>query len=177
MCINKEFYLSNDYKIYLISFKKQQILLIKFLNKFTQVFKLSSFLFVDKKKNKLSIYVKSEIFYKELLAFCTVFFTVLKKSKKMYKKTLVLKGMGFKTNLSENLLQFKLGFSHFVNIQIPSNVLICVKKNIITFESYNLVLIGNLTHKVRSLKFPNSYKSKGFWYKNERRILKNIKKA
>jgi hypothetical protein len=30
---------------------------------------------------------------------------------------------------------------------------------------------------VRSLKFPNSYKSKGFWYKNERRILKNIKKA
>jgi large subunit ribosomal protein L6 len=177
MYITKDFYLSKDYKIYLISFKNHQILLIKFLNRFIRIFKLPKFIFLNKQENKLSIYTKSQRFEKELISFCNVLFTTLKNAKKMYKKTLILKGLGFKTNFSENVLQFKLGFSHLVNLRISPNILICVKKNIITFESYNLALIGNLTNKIRSLKFPNTYKAKGFWYKNENRILKNIKKT
>ena len=89
----------------------------------------------------------------------------------------MLKGLGLKISFLENILRLKLGFSHLISIKIPFNVLIFIKKNVITFESYDLSLIGNVATKIRGLKFPNSYKQKGFWYKNERRTLKHIKKT
>jgi ribosomal protein L6P/L9E len=52
-----------------------------------------------------------------------------------------------------------------------------VNKNILTFEGFDPVAVGNFANKVRSLKFPDVYKGKGFWYKNEVRSLKEIKKT
>ena len=51
-----------------------------------------------------------------------------------------------------------------------------IQKNIISVEGSDSVVVGNFTNKIRSLKIPDSYKGKGFWYKSEKEKLKEIKK-
>lgn len=104
----------------------------------------------------------------------------LKNLEKPFKKQLVLKGLGFKAEISKDssCLELKLGFSSVVKVSIPKDeVLVSVNKNILTFEGFDPVAVGNFANKVRSLKFPDVYKGKGFWYKNEVRSLKEIKKT
>ena len=97
----------------------------------------------------------------------------------LVKKKLKLKGLGLKMNLSSDSksLEFKLGFSHSILLEIPTkNIHINIQKNIISIEGVDSVEVGNFTNKIRSLKFPDSYKGKGFWYKSEKEKLKEIKK-
>ena len=104
----------------------------------------------------------------------------LKNLEKPFKKQLVLKGLGFKAEISKDssCLELKLGFSSVVKVSIPKDeVLVSVNKNILTFEGFDPVDVGNFANKVRSSKFPDVYKGKGFWYKNEVRSLKEIKKT
>lgn len=104
----------------------------------------------------------------------------LKNLEKPFKKQLVLKGLGFKADLSKDssFLELKLGFSCLIKIGIPKHeVSVSINKNILTFEGFDPVAVGNFARKVRSLKFPDAYKGKGFWYKNEIRVLKEIKKT
>ena len=99
---------------------------------------------------------------------------------KPFKKQLVLKGLGFKAEVLDNssMLELKLGFSSLVKVSIPKDeVLVSVNKNTLTFEGFDPVAVGNFANKIRSLKFPDVYKGKGFWYKNEVRSLKEIKKT
>ena len=44
-------------------------------------------------------------------------------------------------------------------------------------EGFDKVTVGNFVNKIRNLKFPDSYKGKGFWYKNEVIKLKEINKT
>jgi len=48
--------------------------------------------------------------------------------------------------------------------------------NVLTVEGFESYKVGNFLEKVRKLKKFDSYKGKGFWYKNEARTLKEIKK-
>jgi large subunit ribosomal protein L6 len=99
---------------------------------------------------------------------------------KPYKKQLVLKGLGFKADISKDskYLELKLGFSCLVKVKIPQDkVFVSINKNTLTFEGFDSVAVGNFATKVRSIKFPDAYKGKGFWYKNEVRTLKDIKKT
>jgi large subunit ribosomal protein L6 len=104
----------------------------------------------------------------------------LKSFEKPYRRTLILKGLGLKANLINNnkTLELKLGFSNILYVSVPNDsFLVHINKNNITFESYNLVELGNFIAKIRSLKVPNVYKGKGIWYKNEIQTLKVIKKT
>ena len=108
----------------------------------------------------------------------TSFLNWLQSFEKPIVKKLLLKGLGLKaTLLSLEHLELKLGFSHVVNIKIPSQLLVSVKKNTINIEGYDSVLLGNFLHKIRILKAPNVYKGKGIWYKNELKTLKVVKKT
>jgi ribosomal protein L6P/L9E len=103
----------------------------------------------------------------------------LKNIKRLYRKSLFLKGLGYKVSISDDkkFLQLKLGFSHNVSIEIPSSRLIVkLNKNFITIEGFDPVEVGNFASKIRCLKTPDSYKGKGVWYKNEIRTLKELKK-
>jgi len=94
-------------------------------------------------------------------------------------KKLILKGLGLKAQLdgTQSILELKLGFSHEIKIGFSKQDFnISVHKNIISVEGFNLEKINNFLHKIRLLKFPNAYKGKGIWYKNETRIYKVIKK-
>jgi len=75
-------------------------------------------------------------------------------------------------------LEFKIGLSHIVSLEIPSHdVVVFLIKNTIVVEGINPVVVGNFLKKIKNLKIPGSYTGKGFWYKNEIKILKPVKKT
>ena len=109
--------------------------------------------------------------------FILLFFNWLKNFEKPLVKKLILKGLGLKAIVSKNnILELKLGFSHTINVSIPEQLIVSIKKNVINIEGYDPILLGNFLHKVRILKYPNIYKGKGIWYKNELKTLKVVKK-
>ena len=90
-------------------------------------------------------------------------------------------GVGFKVYLLNlgvnNILQFKLGFSHFIFYKIPKNVSVFSLKNIKIFLSNPcLNCITQVSAFIRSFKLPDPYKGKGILYSNEVVLLKKGKK-
>ena len=101
----------------------------------------------------------------------------IEKLNRIFKKKLILKGLGYRITLSENRkIEFKLGFSHLIKISIPENIRVKARKNIMNVEGNDKVLLGNFVDKIISLKSPDSYKGKGFWFKYQKKTLKIIKK-
>jgi large subunit ribosomal protein L6 len=82
----------------------------------------------------------------------------------IFKKKLILKGLGFRIILNDqnNVAQFKLGYSHLITINLPKNIRLKVRKTLISIESNDNILLGNFVNKIVSLRNPDSYKEKGF---------------
>jgi large subunit ribosomal protein L6 len=106
---------------------------------------------------------------------------------KITRKKVSIKGLGYRIIVLETkpdvknskvFLQFKLGFSHFKTIVIPSKVQnYYLTKNSITFESYNASQLGNYVTKIKSFRKPDIYKGKGLHIKNQKvLVLKPLKK-
>jgi ribosomal protein L6P/L9E len=103
----------------------------------------------------------------------------LRNIKRLYRKSLFLKGLGYKVTISDDkkFLLLKLGYSHIISVEIPtSRLIVRINKNSIVVEGYDPVEVGNFANRIRCLKKPDSYKGKGVWYKNEIRTLKELKK-
>lgn len=103
----------------------------------------------------------------------------LKSVAKFRRNKLTLKGLGYKANLllGKSLLNLKLGFSHVLALPIPiDRIRVKILKNVITVKGYDLIEIGNFARKIRRLRVPDAYKGKGVWLKNERKILKELRK-
>ena len=103
----------------------------------------------------------------------------LKNIKRLYRKSLFLKGLGYRVTISDDkkFLLLKLGFSHSISIEIlTTRLTVRVNKNFIVIEGFDPVEVGNFASKIRCFKTPDSYKVKGVWYKNEIRTLKELKK-
>ena len=96
----------------------------------------------------------------------------------LFKKKLILKGLGFRLNLeNDKMLVFKLGFSHLVNLSVPDYITnVRIKKNTLLLESANNALLGNFIKEIERLKPCDSYKEKGFCIPNVKKKLKPIKK-
>jgi large subunit ribosomal protein L6 len=104
----------------------------------------------------------------------------LKAFSKPVRKQLLLKGLGFRGSLSSDkrFLELKLGFSHLINIPAYLKELkISMTNTLLQVEGVERSAVGNFLKKIRNLKAPDSYKGKGFWYKNESKVLKEIKKT
>lgn len=136
----------------------------------------------EKTETYLTFFLDSNDFI-ENLTFKNFIFSITQLSKrgfdKNFKKRLILKGLGFKANVNSSLscLELKLGFSHLIQMPIPSHISVKVDKNIITVEGLDKNKVGDFVYKIRSLKTPDVYKGKGFWYKNEIKTLKEVKKT
>lgn len=141
---------------------------------------LESYISVEKKNDQLILGTNPE--FKENENLFSLFISkvdfVIKNLTVIYKKKLILKGLGFRCNVNEKLksVEFKLGFSHLLNLSIPENVKMTVRKSYINIESTNNILLGNFINKIISLKRPDSYKGKGFWHKYQKITLKAVKK-
>lgn len=102
-----------------------------------------------------------------------------KSSNKLFRNKLILKGLGCKANLSDNQtkLNLKLGYSHALSVSIPiDRIKVKLCKSTITVQGYNSSEVGDFARKIRGLRYPDSYKGKGIWFKNEHRTLKELKK-
>ena len=85
--------------------------------------------------------------------------------------------MRIKYNQSFHKLQLKLGYSNIITINVPASIQIFKNKDVLTIEGNNATTVGNFANSVRNLKYPDSYKGKGIWYKNEFLTLKPVKKV
>jgi ribosomal protein L6P/L9E len=171
--LNNKLILPSKIQLYFLSFRNTNILVVETPYLTKKYIKLPSFLKLKKSKNTLSF---ESISNKSFNSFLSSWF---KKFIKPFKKQLILKGLGFKGNISsDNLfLELKLGFSHILKVPLDSKELkVSMNNNLLTVEGFDADKVGNFLEKTRKLKKFDSYKGKGFWYKNESRTLKEIKK-
>lgn len=95
-----------------------------------------------------------------------------------YKEQLILIGVGYRCRIVNNELELKLGFSHLVNIPIPNFLNIsCPKPNKINIMGANKQKIGEFVYNLQNLRFPEPYKGKGIFKKNQKIIRKQGKKV
>jgi large subunit ribosomal protein L6 len=102
---------------------------------------------------------------------------------KGFKKELEVVGLGYKANIdSENKLVLAVGFSHLVNLKIPSTVKLATiltadKNTIITITGIDKYEVGAFAAKIRDVKPPEPYKGFGIRYLGEKIIRKSGKAA
>jgi large subunit ribosomal protein L6 len=89
-----------------------------------------------------------------------------------YKKQLELVGVGYKAAAQDNILDLALGYSHNILVEIPKELAITTtqekgKNPIITLESIDKQLLGQVCAKIRSLRKPEPYKGKGVKFVGE----------
>lgn len=94
-----------------------------------------------------------------------------------FAKKLSVEGIGYRVELKGDKLQFALGFSHPVIVDIPKDLKVSVEKNIITVSGINKDRVGEYAAKLRDLKKPEPYKGKGIRYENEVIRMKQGKKS
>jgi len=89
-----------------------------------------------------------------------------------YKKKLELVGVGFKASNQGNLLDLALGYSHNIVFEVPKELKVATSQEkgqnpMISFESIDKQLIGQVCAKIRSLRKPEPYKGKGVKFEGE----------
>ena len=89
-----------------------------------------------------------------------------------FKKDLEVIGVGFRAVAKGQILELALGFSHAIVLEIPSEIKVTSvsekgKAPIVTLESHDKQLLGQVASKIRSLRKPEPYKGKGIRYLGE----------
>jgi large subunit ribosomal protein L6 len=89
-----------------------------------------------------------------------------------YKKELELVGVGYRVSSTGNLLEFSLGYTHAIFLQLPPEIKVETKternKNpLIILESADKQLIGQVCAKIRSFRKVEPYKGKGIRFVGE----------
>ena len=89
-----------------------------------------------------------------------------------YKKEMELVGVGYRVSNQGNLIEFALGYTHPIFIQLPKEVKVETKSErnqnpVITLESCDKQLLGMICAKIRSFRMPEPYKGKGIRFQGE----------
>ena len=97
-----------------------------------------------------------------------------------YKKVLELVGVGYRVSNQGNLIEFSLGYTHPIFIQLPSEVKVETKSErnqnpLLILESCDKQLLGLICAKIRSFRKPEPYKGKGVLFQGEVIRRKSVK--
>ena len=89
-----------------------------------------------------------------------------------YTKQLELVGVGYKAANQGNILDLSFGYSHNILFEIPKELKVTTaqekgKNPMITLESIDKQLLGQVCAKIRSLRKPEPYKGKGVKFAGE----------
>lgn len=89
-----------------------------------------------------------------------------------FKKELEVVGVGFRANVSGQQLELSLGFSHAIILEVPKQVKVTAftekgKSPVVTLESFDKQLLGQVAAKIRSFRKPEPYKGKGIKFVGE----------
>ena len=89
-----------------------------------------------------------------------------------YKKSMELVGVGYRVSNQGNLVEFSLGYTHSIFFQLPKEITVETKSErnqnpLITLESCDKQLLGQVCAKIRSFRKPEPYKGKGIKFVDE----------
>ncbi|QCR23447.1 50S ribosomal protein L6 [Pontibacter sp. SGAir0037] len=89
-----------------------------------------------------------------------------------YQEKLELVGVGYKASVQNNVLELALGYSHNIFMTLPKEVVANAvtekgKAPVITLESNDKQLLGQVAAKIRSLRKVEPYKGKGIRFVGE----------
>ena len=89
-----------------------------------------------------------------------------------YKKTLELVGVGYRVSNQGNIIEFALGYTHPIFIELPKEVKVETKSErnqnpVLMLECCDKQLLGLICAKIRSFRMPEPYKGKGILFKGE----------
>lgn len=94
-----------------------------------------------------------------------------------FKKDLEINGVGYRAEITGNVLTMSLGYSHPVVYELPEGISVAVEKQTkLTVSGIDKQLVGSASAKIRSFRAPEPYKGKGIKYADER-ILRKAGKA
>ena len=99
-----------------------------------------------------------------------------------YKKVLELVGVGYRVSNQGNIIEFSLGYTHPIFIQLPNIIKVETKSErnqnpLIILESCDKQLLGQVCAKIRSFRMPEPYKGKGILFVGEQIRRKSGKSA
>ena len=99
-----------------------------------------------------------------------------------YKKEMELVGVGYRVSNQGNLIEFNLGYTHAIYLQLPAEIKVETKternKNPYScLESCDKQLLGMVCAKIRSFRKPEPYKGKGILFLGEQIRRKSGKSA
>jgi large subunit ribosomal protein L6 len=89
-----------------------------------------------------------------------------------YKKEMEIVGVGYRATATGQTLELALGFSHQILMELPSEIKVSAdtqkgKAPVVTLESFDKQLVGQVAAKIRSLRKPEPYKGKGIRFVGE----------
>jgi len=89
-----------------------------------------------------------------------------------FKKVLEFHGVGYRAVASGQVLEMVVGYSHPIHIEIAKEVKVSAetqkgKAPVVTLESHDKQLVGQVAAKIRSYRKPEPYKGKGIRYADE----------
>ena len=89
-----------------------------------------------------------------------------------FKKELEIVGVGYRANANGQTLELSLGHSHPFIFELPKEIKVSAttekgKAPIVTLESHDKQLVGQVAAKIRSLRKPEPYKGKGVRFLGE----------
>ena len=118
----------------------------------------------------------------EAMAQCCVRMGDHESAVEYYKKELELVGVGYRASNNGNIIDFALGYTHNIFMQLPPEIKVETKsernKNpLIILESCDKQLLGQVCSKIRSFRKPEPYKGKGIKFVGEEIRRKSGKSA
>jgi len=82
-------------------------------------------------------------------------------------KQLLIEGVGYRANVQGNKVMLSIGFSHPVELLIPTGLTVTSDKGVITVAGIDREMVGQFSANLRALKVPEPYKGKGIRYSDE----------
>jgi ribosomal protein L6P/L9E len=183
--LSKTFILPLSSYVYLFYFSKYKVILINVggsCNKKYFVVPLISH--VQKFDNLITISIARSCIkrfnYRVFNRLFKFWVSLIKSLKKKNFKTILIRGVGLKISFLDgntNLLQLKLGYSHFIFLTVPKSVSVLILKKKIIVQSLSSTDVGNFSKKLMGFKKINSFTGKGLWLKNIQKFYcKPVKK-
>lgn len=95
-----------------------------------------------------------------------------------FKKSITINGVGYKVQVQGNKLVLNIGFSHPVNVEIPSDLTVtCPSATEILVAGISKERVGQFAADVKAIKKVEPYHGYGIYYTNEHVRRKEIKKT
>ena len=96
---------------------------------------------------------------------------------KGFEKKLSLIGVGYKAQATGAKLNLAVGYSHPVNIEMPSGITVATPTPTeILIKGADRQRVGQIAAEIRSVRPPEPYKGKGIRYADEKITIKETKK-